>query len=158
MKNLISGILFICMIAVAAVSGYAQDSEVPKAKKLENHSWHQVVMIKFKPGTMSDAKKIIKDHFMKAGITSKLPGPQMMDFKTGEWDMMMVWTMNGIEDMDWEITPDDEKWWAAMIKQEGSMDKAMAVMKKYLGMVERSTSYLAISENMIPGNAMGSND
>ncbi len=110
---------------MTAIAGYAQEQDTLKAKKMEGHSWHQVVMVKFKPGTMDKAQKMIDEHFAKAGMAAQLEGPQIIQFKTGEWDMMLVWTMDSISDMDWEITPDDEKWWAQMAKQEGGMDKAM---------------------------------
>lgn len=146
MKHLLSGILFLCFTAMTALSGFAQDTEMPKAKKMEGHTWHQVVMVKFKPGTMDQAKKVINNHFMKAGMASGTEGPQIMQFKSGEWDMMFIWNMDDISDMNWEISPDSEKWWAEMAKQEGSMEKAMGVMKKYLGYIDNSTSYLATSQ------------
>ena len=160
MKNLLSGMLVLCFMAITALSGFAQDTEAPKAKKMEGHSWHQVVMVKFKPGTMDQAKKIIHDHFMKAGMASDTEGPQIMQFKSGEWDMMFIWNMNDISEMNWEVTPDGEKWWAEMAKQEGSMEKAMGVMKEYLGLIDTSTSYLTISQAAEPmeEEPMTSND
>ncbi|MCW9707015.1 hypothetical protein [Fodinibius salsisoli] len=157
MNKLLAGTLFLCFMAMSSLSGFAQEMETPKAKKMEGHTWHQVVMVKFKPGSMDEAKSLIHDHFMKAGMSSETEGPQMMQFKSGEWDMMFIWKMDNISDMDWEVTPDDEKWWAEMAKQEGGMDKAMAVMKKYLDLVHNSTSYLAVSEAM-PMEQMSSNE
>lgn len=142
MKQLISGFLFVCLLAAGISTGHAQDM---KAKKMEGHTWHQVVMVKFKPGKFTEAKKMIDDHFMKAGMTSKLEGPQFIEFKSGEWDAMFIWKLNNISDMDWEIHPDDEKWWAAMAEQEGGMEQAMSVMQKYLDLVDQSTTYLATS-------------
>ncbi len=155
MRRLTTGILFCCFLFMTALTSQAQ--ETIKAKKMEGHTWHQVVMVKFKPGTMDQAQKIITDHFMKAGMESDTPGPQMMHFKTGEWDMMFVWTMDSISDLDWEVHPDDEKWWKAMVKQEGSEEKAMKVWQKYLDMIDRSTSYLATTQDAMAGEKMGSN-
>lgn len=151
------GILFCCFIFMAAVKSQAQ--ETVKAKKMEGHTWHQVVMVKFKPGMADSAAKIIDDHFMKAGMEmeSDMPGPQMMRLRSGEWDMLMVWTLKGIEDLNWETSPDDAKWMAQMAKQEGGMDKAMKLMKDYMSLIDHSTSYLATTHNM-PGEAMGSRD
>lgn len=56
-----------------------------KAKKMEGHTWRQVVMVRFKPGTIDSAKSIINNHFAKAGMESGMDGLQMMQFKTGEW-------------------------------------------------------------------------
>ena len=156
MKKLISGILFACLFAVGVSVGQAQDM---KAKKMEGHTWHQVVMVKFKPGTYSDAKKIIDANFMKAGMTAKLPGPQIIEFKSGEWDTMFIWTMKSIDDMDWEVHPDDEAWWMALAEQEGGSDKAGEIMQKYMSMIDQSTSYLAVSRKAGMSNeTLSSND
>jgi len=155
MKRIISGSLLICFLVMITVSGYAQ--ETPEAKKMEGHTWHQVVMVKFKPGTMSDAKEIIKDHFMQAGIESGVPGPEIMEFRTGKWDLMFVWEMDAITDMNWEVSPEDEKWWAAMAEQEGSMEKAEKLMEKYVGMVDEATSYLATTHESLSPESTGSN-
>ncbi len=151
MKHLITGSLILCFLMMTAITSYAQEQDTLKqdtlkAKKMEGHTWHQVVMVKFKPGTMDKAHKMIHEHFEKAGMDAELEGPQIIQFHTGEWDMMFVWTMDSINEMDWEITPDDEKWWAQMAEQEGGMDKAMEVMQQYLDMVQNSTSYLATSQ------------
>lgn len=144
MKRMTIAFLFACFLALSAVEAHAQ--EMMKAKKMENHAWHQVVLVKFTPGGITEAKEIIKNHFEKAGIASNTRGPQILEMKSGEWDMMFVWTLDSVADLDWEVHPEDEKWWAALAKQEGGEDKAMKVMNRYLSLVRNSTSYLATSE------------
>ena len=156
MKRIISGILSVCFLIMIVPDVHAQ--ETLQAKKMEGHTWHQVVMVKFKPGTVDKAKEIINNHFMKAGQEANVPGPQMMDFKTGEWDMMFVWTMDSISDMNWEVHPDDEKWWAAFVEQEGSEEKAQKVWEDYMNMIDDATSYLATSQQQMSGETMGSTD
>lgn len=159
MKNIMTGSLLLCFMLMVAASSYAQEQELPKAKKMEGHAWHQVVMVKFKPGAIDKAQKMIDEHFAKAGMNAELKGPQIIQFKTGEWDMMFVWTMDSISDMDWEISPDDEKWWAQMAEQEGGADKAMQVMQQYMDLIETSTSYLATSRQpTAEQKTMGSNN
>ncbi len=152
MKQLIAAVLFACFLAVSATDSWAQQDM--QAKKMEGHTWHQVVMVKFKPGKISQAKQIINNHFMQAGIESGTPGPQMMDIKSGEWDMMFIWTMNGIEDMDWEIHPDDEKWWKALVEQEGGQEAAMKVWQQYMELIDSSTLYLATTQSANSDMAM----
>ncbi len=65
-------------------------------------------MVKFKPGMMEQAVQLIDEHFAKAGMAST-PGPQMMQFKTGDWDMKFIWSMDDITDMNWEVHSEDEK-------------------------------------------------
>jgi len=154
-KRLTAGIVGICIMLIFSASSFAQ--ETLKAKKMENQSWHQVVLVKYKPGTMDQVQEIIDKHFMKAGMDAKVPGPDMMRFRTGEWDIMFVWNMDSIEDMNWEVHPDDEKWWAALVKQEGSAEKAQELMQKYMGFIENSTSYLATTSNAMGSESMGDN-
>lgn len=159
MKSLFAFILCVCFSLAITFDAVAQD--MPQAKKMEGHTWHQVVMVKFKPGMVDSAANIIDNHFMKAGMAmeSDMPGPQIMRLHSGEWDMMMVWTMRSIEDMNWETSPEDAKWMAQMAKQEGSMDNAMKLMKSYLSLIDHSTSYLATTQNpQMEGESMGSAD
>lgn len=137
----IAGMVFVCIMAQP---GFAQDT--PTAKKMENKVWHSVVMVDFKPGTVGEAMGIIQNHFQKAGMKAGVPGPStMLEMRSGEWDLMLVWDMEDISDMNWEVSPENEKWWKAMAEQEGGADKAMEVWKKYMSMIDRSTSYLATS-------------
>lgn len=157
MRPLFALILGVCFSLTITFDAAAQD--MPEAKKMEGHTWHQVVMVKFKPGMTDSAAKIINDHFMKAGMEmeSDIPGPQIMRLHSGEWDMLMVWTMKDIEDMNWETSPDDIKWMAQMAEQEGGMDKARKLIKDYLSLIDNSTSYLATTRDMA-GEAMGSRE
>ena len=154
-KRLTAGIVGICLILTFSVLSFAQ--ETMEAKKMENQTWHQVVLVKFKPGTMDQVQEIIDKHFAKAGMEAKVPGPDIMRMRTGEWDMMFIWTMDSINDMDWEVHPDDEKWWGALVKQEGSAEKAQQLMQKYMGFIDNSTSYLATSPKTMAGESMGDN-
>ncbi len=120
----------------------AQDSMQPK--KNENAQWQRVVLVKFTEGKLDRAKTIIKDYFQKAGEKSQTPGPSLaVDLVTGEWDMMLVWDMKGgVEDLNWELSPDDVKWMKAMNEVVGSADKAKAIQDEFSGLIVRSTSYL----------------
>lgn len=154
-KQLTAGLAGICIMLTFSASGFAQ--EMMEAKKMENQTWHQVVLVKYKPGTIDQVQEIIDKHFAKAGMEAKVPGPDIMRFRTGEWDMMFVWTMDSLSDMNWEVHPDDAKWWNALVKQEGSAEKAQEVMQKYMGFIESSTSYLATTRNEMGGESMGDN-
>lgn len=120
----------------------AQDNLQPK--KNENVQWQRIVLLKFTEGKFDRAKAIIKDYFEKAGEKSQTPGPSLaVNLVTGEWDMMVVWDMKGgIEDLNWELSPDDVKWMKAMNEVAGSADKAKAIQDEFSGLITRSTSYL----------------
>lgn len=145
MKKLASGIVAIVLVTFVVETGLSQD--LPKAKKMENTVWHSVVMVDYKPGKTGEALGIIRNHFMKAGEKSGTPGPsQMLEMRSGDWDLMLVWDMDDISDMNWEVSPENEKWWKALADQEGGNDKAMEVWQKYMDTIERSTSYIATSK------------
>jgi len=146
MKKALTCICALCFILGGTLTVYSQ--ELPQAQKLENQSWHQVVLVNFKPGTTNQAMNIIHNHFEKAGQKIGLPGPSlMMEMKSGDWDLMLVWNMNDIAEMNWSVTPEDESWWKQLAKQEGGADKAMTLWEEYMGYIDNSTSYLATSRN-----------
>ncbi|MGM0546517.1 MAG: hypothetical protein ACQEST_07330 [Bacteroidota bacterium] len=154
MRLLLALFISVCVSLSYVGDTFAQQME---AKKMEGHNWHQLVMVKFKAGMADSAMKIIDNHFMKAGMEmeSEMPAPQVMRMRSGEWDMMMVWTMDSIEDMEWEMSPEDIKWWEQMVEQEGSEEKAMELMRTFDEMITNSTSYLATSKEQMPSETMG---
>ncbi len=115
-----------------------------KAKKYDNPEWKSIGFIKFKSGKVDRAKEIIKNYYMKAGEKAGTPGPAMLiDLKTGEWDMMVLWDMKGgIEEMNWEMSPNDVKWMTAMNDIAGGGDKAKTIMDEFSSLVDRETSYI----------------
>lgn len=145
MRSLLALLICICVSLSYTGDAFAQEME---AKKMEGHSWHQVAFVKFKAGMADSAMKIIDNHFMKAGMAmeSDAEGPKIMRFRSGEWDIMMLWPMKGIEDLEWEVSPEDVEWWQKMVEQEGGEEKASKLMKNYMDMVANSTTYLATSQ------------
>lgn len=158
MRSLLALLICLCVSFSYTADVFAQEME---AKKMEGHSWHQVAFVKFKAGMADSAMKIIDNHFMKAGMAmeSDAPGPQIMRMRSGEWDIMMLWPMKGIEDMNWEVSPEDVEWWNKMVEQEGSEEKASKLMKDYNQLVANSTTYLATTQMPeMEGETMGDAD
>ncbi|PAU94560.1 hypothetical protein CK503_07130 [Aliifodinibius salipaludis] len=156
MRSLYAALICVCVLLSYTGDAFAQEME---AKKMEGHTWHELVMVKFEAGMADSAMKIIDNHFMKAGMEmeSDMPAPQIMRLRSGEWDLMMVWTMDSIEDMNWEMSPEDIKWWEQMVEQEGSEEKAIKLMRTFDDMISNSTSYLATSKQQTPSETMGDN-
>ncbi len=115
-----------------------------KAKKYDNPKWKTITFMKFKAGKYDRAKEIIKTYYEKAGQKAGLSGPSMVvDIMSGEWDMMVVWDMKGgIEEMNWEISPDNVKWMTAMNEIAGSADKAKGVLDEFSSLITRETTYI----------------
>lgn len=130
----------------------AQEDQQPV--KWTGVEWYNVVNIDFAPGKTSDALKIIREHFMKASDAAGTPKPTMilMDV-TGPWDMTVIWKMkDGPASMEWRRSPDNIKWWAALVKQEGSEDAANKLTEEYGSYVARSSSTITRTMDMSGGS------
>lgn len=136
-------LLFVLVLVTA--SGLFAQEEI-KPVKFENVSWQEVVLVDFKPGTIERAKEIIT-LYKAAGAAAQVPGPEMHWFMTGEYNMMLIWTMkNGPADMEWRRSPDGVKWWKEFINQQGSKEAAEALQKEYTSLVLKTTSYITYKE------------
>ncbi|MHA7112314.1 hypothetical protein ACRTDU_19480 [Sunxiuqinia elliptica] len=136
--------LLLVMLLFLASGLFAQDEIKPS--KFENVSWHEVVFIDFKPGKVERAKEIIEE-YKAAGKAAGVTGPETHWFMTGEYNMMLIWTMKGgPADLEWRRSPDGVKWWTEFIKQQGSKEAAEALQKEYASLVLKTTSYITHKE------------
>ncbi len=142
MKKLVYVTAIVVFTLLTSASVHAQQGM--KAKKFDNPQWKRVEFVKFKSDKYPRAKELIKDYYAKAGQRSGTPGPSLLvDLVTGEWDMMLVWDMKeGIEEMNWEMSPNDVKWMTAMTEVAGGADKAKAVMDEFSSLIVRDTRYI----------------
>ena len=118
-----------------------------QAKKLDNPKWTRMEMIKFKEGKSGRAMEIIQNYFLAACLQSNTPAPALVNIVTGDWDLMAVWNMEGIEEMNWETSPNDVKWMKAISDIAGGGNKAKSIIDEFSSLVERKTSYLGRSVN-----------
>jgi hypothetical protein len=139
-------ITFIFLVFVMA-SANAQEM---KAKKLDNPQWKTVGFIKFKSGKSDRGREIIRNYYEKAAQKASTQTPAIaVDLVTGEWDMMVVWDMKeGLEEMNWEISPDNVKWMAALNEIAGGADKGKAILDEFSGLIDRESSYLGKTMTM----------
>lgn len=113
--------------------------ELPKAKKLENTAWFGVLSLKFKPDKFQEGRSIVFDHLAPAGTAAGMSDVRVLEPMGGEWDMLIFFPMkNGAADLEWEVSPDDERFFAELAKREGGAAQAMEVFGRYLGSLERS--------------------
>jgi hypothetical protein len=114
-----------------------------QAKKYDNPQWKSIVFIQFKDGKMDRAREIITNYFVKAAEKAGTPQPSLAtELVTGEWNMMVVWDMKGIEEMNWQTSPNDVKWMTAMNEIAGGADKTKAIMDEWSSLIVRTTTYL----------------
>lgn len=121
-----------------------EDDNTPK--KYENVDWNNVVLVNFKPGKADRAIEIISQHFMKASEAAGTSMPVLVEMQSGEWDMMLIWTMKeGPASMEWERSPDNVKWRQAMMEQMEGEEEMADLWDEYTSLIANSTSYIGIS-------------
>lgn len=141
MKNVIQ--VALAVLVMIACTGMLQAQEM-KVKKYDNPEWVRVAYVKFKPMMKDRAQAIIKDYFMKADMNLGNPGPMAFDMASGEYDMLVIFQLEeGLETLNYEMSPDDVKWMQEMSKLTGGPDKAMAKLQEFYSYVDRWDSELA---------------
>jgi len=135
--------LSLLLVAMFLITSGVFAQEEVKPAKYENVTWHNVVMVDFKPGQNSRVKEIIKI-YEAGGAEAQTKGPEIYWFSTGEFDAMFIWTMEGgPSDMEWYRDSDNIKWRAAIIKQLGSEEALKKLQQEYSSLVSSSTSYIS---------------
>lgn len=100
-----------------------------------------VTFVSYKEGKAGEAYGIIADHFRPAGEAAGLRGPVIVHFQTGPYDAAFHWRLeNGMSDLEWQRSPNNVKFMAALAEQEGSMEAASAVFDRYDALISRSVT------------------
>lgn len=135
MRPLIRVAALSLLISIALPLG-AQEMAAPK--KHENSSWLMMVNVKFKPGKIEDAMKIINERFAPAGMAIGMTDVRVLHHVGGEWDLTLMFPMpEGPRQLEWAVTPQDAKWMAEMAKREKGMANTMALLNRYADMLAR---------------------
>jgi hypothetical protein len=156
-KMLIAGLALCSAIAFVAAANPQQAkppvAEETKAHKIANASWCEVRQVDFKPGQRDAALKMIREQFMPAAESAGLPAARIFEYATGgRWDIQFVFPMtDGPSMLEWEISPEDEKWMASLASQCGGMDKAEALLDAYRELIASTDSQLAFERNGTAG-------
>ena len=130
------------MLAFLASSSFGFSQEM-QAEKYENPQWVSVAYIKFKPMKKDAAMNIIQNYFVKADQDAGISPPTAYHFAFGKYDMMVIWEMKeGVETLNYKMTPDDVKWMKSMAKVAGGQEKSMEVVDEFF-------SYIDIWENTL---------
>lgn len=139
MKNLILTVSLLFLFT-SAVKG-----QETGAKEFQNPQWFEIVQVKYKAGQKERAQTLIRDYFMATGMESNLPGPHMMlDLVSGEWDMMFIWELEeGIQTLNYEITPTGAKFRDAFMKKVGGEQKAGEIWQEYYSYIQDWKTELA---------------
>ena len=117
------------------------DDELPKASKYENASWYEMLLIKFKPGKEWAANEFIAKHWVvvDAEVGRANVG---YDVEFGKWDQVVFFPLDDPADIAWEMTPGDEKWFAAFVEHAGSLDEAYKLFDEWNALVAETETFL----------------
>ncbi len=122
---------FLLVFTILFSSQFLSAQEM-KAKKMENPVWVKMAFIKFEPGKMEKANEIIKNYFAKADMNAGISQPTAYRMTTGSYDMIVVWELEeGVETLNYEMSPNDVKWMSEMGKIAGSQEKAMQKLDEF---------------------------
>ena len=148
MRKFIVNLTIVCIFFFAIQSSV--NAQEMKAKKYDNPQWKTISFLKFKSGKSDRAREIIRNYYEKAAQKASVSSPTMaVDLMTGEWDLMVVWDMKGgIEEMNWEISPDNVKWMTALNEIAGGGDKAKAILDEFSALIDRENTYLGKTMTM----------
>ncbi len=143
MKTMISLMASFAFLVICSINLQAQE-EAPKAKKYDNPEWKRVVYVDYHSGKMGKAMGIINDYYRKAAKKAGTPMPSMTAvMETGEYDLMIIWDMqDGVEDLNWDISPGNIKWRTALIEVCGGKEKADEIMAEYSACISSGKSEL----------------
>lgn len=138
---------FLPAIALLLCINLTSAQEV-KAEKYDNLKWYTVTFIKFEDGKMEAAKKIIDEYFKPSDADIGGAGAPVMelDLMFSEWDLMVIFPMQeGIQALEWKITPTDVEWRKAFSKRAGSEEKAKEIYQEFESYIKDYKSRLARS-------------
>ncbi|MCB7482457.1 hypothetical protein [Christiangramia sediminis] len=134
-------------LLVFLIAGNLSFGQEMKAEKYENPQWVSMASIKFKPMKKDAAMEIIHNYFAKADEDAGIKPPTAFHFVTGKYDMLVIWEMpEGIETLNYKMTPEDVKWMSSMAKIAGGQDKAMAKLDEFMTYVETWDNSIARKE------------
>ncbi len=128
----------ITLLLLLGFLGQHLSAQEMTAKKYDNPQWYRIEHIQFIPGKADQAKKIIKDYFHAASAKAGTPNPVMeINLVSGDYDYLVIWKMkDGVEELNWQNSPDDIKWIKALSDMTGGQDKAMEIYGKFIASIK----------------------
>ena len=133
----------VALLAALPAAGVAD--ALPRAKRYENVKWYRIVRYAFKPGMVESAMKLWTERFLPASVAAGIELELSRDAPecSGGWDLMTTVTMSaGPGELEYEVTPQDERYVVALVRQEGGLAQARALECRLADMILRSDSQI----------------
>lgn len=129
------------IIFLFGLSTLATAQDLPSPGKRANIDYVEVVLVKYKSGRGGEGNRIIREKFMPAGEAAGVPGPITLHMQTGPWDSANFWNYGDtMGNLDYFMTPNGAKFWAALAEQNGGIENARKIMADYEATIASSQS------------------
>ncbi len=130
-------------LTAGPVMAQDDDDGPPKASQRENVRYYNIIYVKFKAGHNDAAWNLLYEKFQPA---SEAAGNRfvVLDFESGRWTSAIYIPLpGGYVDLEYTLSPQGEKFWAALIEQEGSLEAARAAFGEWQGHIANSATAIA---------------
>lgn len=131
-------------LALSLCAPAAHSQGLPSVKPNERTSWYRIVYVKFKPGALEEAQKLIYEHYWPI---DKEIGREVIPFDpiSGEWDQIVCFPMGGSpSQIALGDSPMDKRWNEVLVRREGGKAQADALNKRYMDLVMTTKSEIAL--------------
>ena len=131
-------------LALTLCATPAQSQGTPTVRPNERTAWYRMVFVKFKPGTLPEAQKLIYDHYWPV---DKEIGREVIPFDpvSGEWDQIVCFPMSGSPtEIGLQESPMDKKWNETLIRREGGKAQSDAINKRYMDLVMHTKTEIVL--------------
>lgn len=135
---------FQMLTASAVLFFFTTTLSAQEAKKHENPQWYMMTSVDYHSGKTSKAREIIENYYQKVAEKAGTPTPAAAySLETGTYDYIYVWKMqDGVESLNWDISPNNVKWMKALAEVAGGKEKAAEIRKEYAACVREAKSEL----------------
>lgn len=139
--------LLAMLAGFASMPARSADPKAPKAERFSNVTWYVINDVRFKPNHQHHALGIVRKYFMPAGRKAGNAPVMVLVHRTGAWDVTVIWKMqDGIDDMNWKMSPDGVKFMQALSDEAGGMDKAHKIMDNFDNDIAMEKTEIAMQE------------
>lgn len=136
--------IFLPIVALIFVGLFAQAQE-DEWDTLDSPELYQVEYLKFNSDMSDEAMKIIDQYFSAANKLAGVPTPLMhFEVHSEDYDYIALWPIQeGKDNLIWQNSPNNVKWYKALVEVTGSEGKAKEIIEEFDACVSNSKIEMA---------------
>jgi hypothetical protein len=127
------------VVAAAWPSSVRAQAE-PQLTEHPEVQWYEAWYVKFKNSDFYEAEKLIYEHLVPVELAISRP-TLIMEHRTGEWDFVVYFPMEGPGDLEQRQSPAWKKWWKAFVELRGE-ERAEEITSRLGDLVVRDEHHL----------------